>query len=66
MSVERLNDDVETVKKFCYIGNAVNASCGSEMIVMAGTQIRWMRFQYGEILYGRRFLLKMNGRVYKI
>ena len=29
-SVERLNDDVETVEGFCHLGNALNASGSSE------------------------------------
>ena len=29
MSVERLNDDVETVEGFCFLANALNASGGS-------------------------------------
>ena len=43
MSVERLNDDVETVEEF-YLVNALNASGGSEIIVVARTRIKWMRF----------------------
>ena len=31
MSVERLNDDVETVERFCYLGNGLNARSGSKM-----------------------------------
>ena len=31
MSVKRLNDDVETVKEFCYAENTQSASGGSEM-----------------------------------
>ena len=38
-SVERLKDDVETVKRFCYLGVALNASGGSEMTVVARTRI---------------------------
>ena len=29
MTIERLNDDVETIKGFCYLANALNASGGS-------------------------------------
>ena len=31
MSVERLNDGVETAEGFCYLGNALNVNGGSEM-----------------------------------
>ena len=44
MSAERLNDDVKTVEGFCYLGNALNASGGSELTVVARTRIGWMRF----------------------
>ena len=64
--LERLNDDLETVEGFCYLGNAFNASGDSEMIVIARTRIGWMRFrEYREVLYGR-FSLKMKGKVYRI
>ena len=59
MSEERLNDDVETVKGFCFLGNALNARGGFEMTIVARTRIGWMRIQKcGEILYGRRFCYK--------
>ena len=38
MSVDRLNGDVETEEGF-YLENAVNASGGSEMTVVARTRI---------------------------
>ena len=31
MPLERLNDDLDTVKRFCYLGNVLNTSGGSEM-----------------------------------
>ena len=34
-SVERLNDDVETVKEFCYFENALNVWGGFEMTIVA-------------------------------
>ena len=65
--VEKLNDDVETVEGFCYPRNALNASGGSEMTVVARTRIGWMRFQEcGEVLYERKFLLKIKRKVYQI
>ena len=48
MFVERLNDNVETVKGFCYFGNALNG--GSEMAVIARTRIGWITFrECGEV-----------------
>ena len=45
MSVERLIDDVETVERFCYVGNELSASCSSEMTVVGRTRIGRMRFR---------------------
>ena len=57
-SVERLNDNEETVEGFCCLGNALNASGGFEMTVVARSRIGWMRFRECEkVLYGRKFSL---------
>ena len=63
--MERLNDDVETVEGFCCLGNALNASGGSEITVVTKTRTGWMRFRAcGEVLCKRRVPLKMKGKVY--
>ena len=63
---EKLGDDVETVRGFCYLGDRVNASGGCEAAVTARTRFSWAKFrECGELLYGKRFSLKMKGRVYK-
>ena len=63
---EKLCDGVETVKSFCYLGDRLNASGGSEAAVTARTRIGWLKFrECGEVLYGRRFSLKIKGRVYQ-
>ena len=36
----RLNDDVETVERFCYLGNALNASDDFKTTVLSKTRIR--------------------------
>ena len=57
---------METVKSFCYLGDRLNASGGSEAAVTARTRIGWLKFrECGEVLYGRRFSLKIKGRVYQ-
>ena len=38
MLVERLNDDVKTVKEFCCSENALNASGGSEIMAVVRTR----------------------------
>ena len=62
--MERLNEDIETVKQFCYFRNTFNASGAFEMTIVARTRIRWMRFLGGEVL-NERFLLMIKGRVYQ-
>ena len=55
-------DQVDFVKSFCYLGNRLNASGGSEAAVTARTRIGWIKFrECGELLYGRKFSLKMKG-----
>ena len=59
-------DGVETVSKFSYLGDRLNATGGCTTAVTARTRIGWMKFRKcSEILQGRRFLLKMKGKVYK-
>ena len=59
-------DQVDFVKSCCYLGDRLNASGGSEAAVTARTRIGWMKFrECGKFLYGRKFLLKMKGRIYQ-
>ena len=52
---------VDFVKSFCYLGGRLNASGGSEAAVTARTRIGWIKLrQCGELLYGRKFSLKMK------
>ena len=58
-------DQVDFVKSFCYLGDKLNVSGGSELAVTARTRIGWIKFkECGELLYGRKFSLKMNERIY--
>ena len=55
---------METVNRFCYLGDKLNASGGCEATVIATVKIGWVRFrEYGELLLGNRFPLKMKGKV---
>ena len=55
-------DQVDFVKSFCYLGDRLNASGGSEAAVTTRTRIGWIKFrECGELLYGRKFLLKIKG-----
>ena len=57
---------METVSKFTYLGNRLNATGGCETAVTAKSRIDWIKFRECiEILKGRRFLLKFKGMVYK-
>ena len=57
---------IDFVKSFCYLGNTLNTSVGSEAAVTARTRIGWMKFrECSELFYGRKFWLKMKGRIYQ-
>ena len=57
---------VDFVKNFCYLGDKLNASGGSEAVVTARIQIGWIKFRGDrELLYGRKFSLKMKGKIYQ-
>ena len=63
---EKLCDDVETVREFTYHGDRVSASGGCEDVATAITRCQWVKFrECGELLYGRRFPLRLKGAVYK-
>ena len=54
------------MKSFCYLGDILNASGGSEAAVTARTKIGWIKFrECRELLYGRNFSSKMKGRIYQ-
>ena len=63
---ETLVDEIKTVMEFTYLGDSVSAGGGCEAAVTARTRCGWVTFrQCGELLYGRRFPLKLKGAVYK-
>ena len=65
-SDEKLCDGVETVSKFTYLGDRLNATGGCETLVTATSRIGWIKFrECREILKGRRFSLKTKEKVYK-
>ena len=52
-------DEVETVKRFCYLGDRLNASRGCEAAVTVRTRLGWKKLkECGEILFGKRFSLR--------
>ena len=59
-------DEVKTVKGFCHLSDRLNASGGCETAVTARTRLIWKKFrECGEILFKKRFLLQIKGKVYK-
>ena len=53
---ETLCDEVETVRKFTYLGDRVFAGGGCEAAVTARTRCGWVKLrECGELQYGRRF-----------
>ena len=65
-SIEKLCDEVETVNRFCHLGDRLNASGGCKVEVTATVRISWVRFRKcGELLLGNRFPLKMKSKIYR-
>ena len=61
-----LCDDVKTVREFTYHSDRVSAGGECETAVTARTRCGWVMFrECGELLYVRRFPLKLKGVVYK-
>ena len=59
-------DQADFVKSSCNLGDRLNASDGSEATVTVRTRIGWIKFrECGELLSGRKFSLKMKGRIYQ-
>ena len=57
---------VDFMKSFCYLGERLNASGGSEAAVTARTRIGWKKFRKcRKLLYGRKFSLKIKERFYQ-
>ena len=56
---------METVSELTYLGDSRSAGEGCEAAVTARTRCGWVTLrECGELLYGRRFLLKPKGAVY--
>ena len=63
---EVMCDKVETVKGFCSLGDRLNASGRCAAAGTARTRLGWKKFRKcGEILFRKRFSLRMKEKVYK-
>ena len=64
--VEKLCNEVETVREFTYLGGRVSAGGGCEAAVTARTRCGWAKLrECDELLQGSRFPLTQKGAVYK-
>ena len=62
---EKLLDEVETVWEFTYLGDRVSTGGGYEAVVTARTRCGWVKCrECTELMYGRRYSLKLKGAVY--
>ena len=57
----KICDELETLREFTFLGDRVSAGGGYETAVTAGVKFR----ECCELLYGRRFALRLKGAVYK-
>ena len=61
-----LSDGIERVESFVYLGDKLNAGGGCSSAVTARVRVGWMKFrEMGGVLCGRKWSVKMKGRVYK-
>ena len=61
---EKLCNEVETVRELPYLGDRVSEGGGCETAVTASKRCGWVIFwERCELLYGRRFPLKLRGAV---
>ena len=64
--IKKLCNEAETVNEFCYLQGRLSSSGGCEAAVTARVRIDWVRFrEYGELLLGNGFPLKMKSKVYR-
>ena len=61
-----LNDGIEKVKSFVYLGDKLNAGGGCLSAVTARVCVGWVKFrELSGMLCGRKWSARMKGRVYK-
>ena len=63
---EKLCDEMETVRKFTYLGDRVSAGGGCETAVTSRKRCGWVKLrECDELLYGRIIPLKLKASVYE-
>jgi hypothetical protein len=61
-----LNDGIERVESYVYLGNKLNAGGGYLNAVTSRVHVGWMKFrELHGVLCGRKWSVKMKGRVYR-
>ena len=61
-----LNEGIEKVESFVYLGDKLNAGGGCLSAVTVRVRVGWMKFrELSGILCGKKWSVKMKGRVYK-
>ena len=64
---EKLCNEMKTVSEFTYLSETVSVGGGCEAAVTARTRCGWDTLrECGELLYGRRFPLRLKGAVHKL
>ena len=64
--VEKLCDEMETVREFTCLDDRMSAGGGCEAAVIARMKCVWVKFmECSELLYGRKFPLRLIGAVYE-
>ena len=60
--IVKLCDKLETVNRFCYLGDKINFSGCCEAVVTTRVRVGWVRFrECGELLLENRFSLRIKG-----
>ena len=53
-------------KSFCYLGDWLNRSGGSEAAMTGRLRIGWIKFcKCGQLLHGRKLSMKIKGKIYQ-
>ena len=59
--------DVEKVDRFCYLGDTINSGGGCEIAVSRRCRLGWKTFnELVSILAGRRLIMRIKGKNYKV
>ena len=64
--VENMNNGVERVESFVYLGDKLNAAGACTSAVTARVRAGWKKFrELGGLLCGKKWSVRLKGRVYR-